>query len=101
MMHSIGSVTSHNFLWRKAETSNHSALRRYYMARNEIVIAKEYILTEPLWVLGKLYSRFKSIVLICFFEKKKLAKLKLSALGFLDGLTSNFNRKVDRTLCDN
>ena len=101
MTHSIGSVTSHNFLWRKAETSNHSALRRYYMARNDIVIAKEYISTEPLWVLGKLYSRFTSIVLICFFESNKLAKLKLSALGFLDGLTSNFNRKVDHSLYDN
>jgi rhamnosyltransferase len=100
MMHSIGTVTWHNFLWRKAETSNHSALRRYYMARNDIVIAKEYMSTEPVWVLGKLYSRFTSIVLICFFEKHKLAKLKLSALGFLDGLTSNFNRKVDDSMCD-
>ena len=100
MMHSIGAVTWHNFLWRKAKTSNHSALRRYYMARNDIVIAKEYLSTEPVWVLGKLYSRFRSIILICFFEKNKLAKLKLSAFGFLDGLFSNFNRKVDHSMCD-
>jgi len=97
MKHSIGTVTSHKLLWYEIKTSNHSALRRYYMARNDIILAKEYIFGEPIWVLKKLYSRLKNIILICFFEKNKLAKLKLTALGFLDGLTSNFHRRLDKS----
>jgi rhamnosyltransferase len=101
MKHSVGAVTWHKLLWRETKTSNHSALRRYYMARNDIVLAKGYIFNEPVWVLKTLYSRLNKLILICFFEKNKLVKLKLTALGFLDGLTSNFHRRIDQWMCDN
>ena len=81
MKYSIGAVTLRKLLWRETKTSNHSALRRYYMARNDIVLAKEYIFNEPIWVLKALYSRLNKLILICFFEKNKLVKLKLTALG--------------------
>lgn len=95
MKHSLGAVTMHKLLWREIGTSNHSALRRYYMARNHIVLAREYILTEPIWVLSTLFCRVKSLVLMCIFENKKWVKLKFTILGFLDGLTSNFLRSFD------
>jgi len=48
---SLGETEIHWLLWRKTGTLNHSALRRYYMTRNHILLAKEYIFSEPSWVL--------------------------------------------------
>jgi len=92
MQHSIGAVTTHRLLWRDTGSSNHSPIRRYYMARNHVVLAKEYLFTDPVWTVQSLYSRLKSIILMCLFENNKLLKMKYTALGIVDGLRSNFNR---------
>ena len=64
------------------------------MVRNNIDLAKKYLLREPAWVLASLWTRFKSMILLCVFEDDKLAKVRYSAMGLLDGLFSNFDRKL-------
>jgi GT2 family glycosyltransferase/SAM-dependent methyltransferase len=85
MRHSIGAATMHQLPWRSAGTSNHAALRRYYMMRNHIVLIKEYFLDDPGWVLSSLWIRIKTILLI-FYEKDKVSKFKGTIYGFIDGL---------------
>lgn len=92
MLHAIGASTLHNLLWKKTGTSNHSVIRRYYMSRNHMVLIKEYFFKEPIWVATTIFSRIKSIILICLYENFRLTKLKYILLGFLDGITSNFTR---------
>ena len=92
MQHSIGAATTHKLPWRATGTSNHPAIRRYYMARNYVVLAKEYLFIDPAWTVQSLYSTLKSVILICLFEKNKLIKMKYTALGIVDGLRSNFKR---------
>lgn len=94
MAHSIGAPSMHQLLWKSVRITNHSAIRQYYMMRNHIVLSREYAFKEPGWVLTTLYSSIKSIFLIILFEKEKLIKLKFIFLGILDGLTSNFNRRL-------
>jgi rhamnosyltransferase len=95
MQHAVGAVTMHSLPWKVAGTTNHNALRRYFMARNFMVIALEYFMTEPLWVAVTFIKRIKSIMLMCLFEDDKLIKLKLTILGAFDGAIGNFNRKLD------
>ncbi|MES9902897.1 MAG: glycosyltransferase family 2 protein [Sedimenticola sp.] len=92
MAHSIGAPSTHQLLWKSIRTTNHSALRQYYMMRNHIVLSREYAFKEPGWVITTLYSSMKSIFLMILFEKEKLVKMKFIILGIMDGLTSNFNR---------
>jgi rhamnosyltransferase len=92
--HTIGRTTMHRLPWKETGTSNHSPLRRYYMMRNHIVLIREYSFKEPLWALSTLWSRLKSTILMCLFEKNRRSKLKYTALGFLDGVACNFNRWV-------
>lgn len=99
MEHSVGATTMYSLPWKVTGTSNHSPFRRYFMARNFIVIAREYFKTEPLWVTTTFIRRLKSILLMCLFENAITLKLKLTLLGFFDGFTGNFNRKVNLIKC--
>jgi rhamnosyltransferase len=94
MAHAIGKTTLHKIIWKKFGTTNHSPERRYYIARNNVAMSKEYLLTDPAFVISTLYSRFKSIVLIIFFESNKISKIRLTLLGFIDGLLNKFDRNI-------
>lgn len=94
MQHGIGNATMHNLPWKTTRTSNHSPTRRYFMTRNQLVLAKKYFSTEPIWTVSMLYRHFKATILMCFFEKDILRKLKFTAIGVLDGLFSNFKRNL-------
>ena len=96
MDHQIGATTTHRLPWKPTGTSNHSPLRRYYMMRNHAILAGEYLLTDPRWALTSLWSRVKSTVLMCLFERDRIAKLRLTALGAWDGLTRNVSRDMSR-----
>ena len=86
-LHSLGYPIARRFIWRRVIPTNHSALRRYYMTRNRLVIAKEYIHSEFRWVALQLLALFKAIVLIVLFESDKAAKLRMVMLGIYDGMT--------------
>jgi rhamnosyltransferase len=92
--HSIGRVTLHRLPWKVTGTTNHPPLRRYYMTRNHLLLAREYLRKEPSWTMSAMYSQFKSTVLMCLFEKNLPRKLQFVMLGVLDGLFSNLKRKL-------
>lgn len=86
LTHNLGRPVIHKFLWRNFVPTNHSHIRRYYMARNKILIAKIYYRQEPLWVFLQFISLLKASALIVFFEKEKLKKLKSTLIGLWHGL---------------
>ena len=94
MQHAIGAETSHKLPWKRTGTSNHSPVRRYYMTRNCVVLAREYMWKDPTWILSTLYSHAKLTVLMCLFENDVQRKLKYTVIGVLDGLFSNFKRDL-------
>lgn len=96
MQHTIGAATLHKLPWKTTGTSNHSPARRYYMTRNHLVLVREYLPQEPVWAFSTLYSRLKSTVLMCLFEKDRVCKLKYTAIGAFDGMLSKFDRKVQQ-----
>jgi rhamnosyltransferase len=94
MEHSIGHLSEHHLPWKKTGTSNHSAVRRYYMARNHLVLVREHVLRTPIWVLATFFSFVKCTILMVFFEKDRLRKVKYTAMGIVDGLFGHFGRKL-------
>jgi rhamnosyltransferase len=69
-------------------TTNHSALRRYYMARNRIYVYKEYFSTNPIWIFRDLLRFISELGKIVLFEKQKIQKVYKIIKGVYDGLTS-------------
>jgi len=94
MVHDVGRTVLHQIGWKKAGTSNHNRIRRYYMMRNHIDMTKRYLWKEPAWLLHGLWTLLKSLVLICIFEEGRFGKLKYAAIGLADGLRSRFDRQV-------
>lgn len=94
MFHSIGNQSFHKFPWKTTGTSNHLPFRRYYMCRNNILVAKEYFRPFPLWVINSVLNRLKTIILMLLFEDRKLIKLKFTILGFIDGLCGKTDRII-------
>jgi rhamnosyltransferase len=86
MEHDIGYLTEHRLLGRRVGTSNHSPVRQYFMARNSILLIRDYLAQEPRWILKYSWDWLKSIVLILLFEKDRIPKMKNLMRGCLDGL---------------
>lgn len=94
LKHTIGAISMHRLPWKITGTSNHHVVRRYFMMRNFIFVAKKYVTKEPVWVLKTLWGRIKMVVLILLFERNKSDQLKYIILGVIDGLCNKVNRAI-------
>lgn len=92
MEHCIGHLSEHRLPWKKTGTTNHPAWRHYFMTRNIVILAREYIRKEPGLVLATLWARTKSILLVALFERESVAKVRASILGGLDGIRGKTER---------
>jgi rhamnosyltransferase len=86
MEHGIGHLTEHQLLWKKVGTPNHSPARQYFLARNSLILAREYRHTEPRWIIKYLWSWLKLITVIFIFEEKRFLKVKNTIRGCFDGI---------------
>jgi rhamnosyltransferase len=86
MAHAIGSPTSHVSLGRRKSTTNHSADRRYYMARNNTVMLRESGRYPAGWALKSLLRRLRECKRILLYEESKAKKVMAAAHGWWDGV---------------
>jgi rhamnosyltransferase len=93
MEHGIGHLTYHRLLWTRVGTSNHSPVRQYFMTRNTIILARDYIGKEPQWILRYLWAWVRSIVRVLLFEEERIPKTKCIARGCIDGVLSRTDWK--------
>jgi rhamnosyltransferase len=86
LLHSLGQPAKRRCLWREVVPTNHSYVRRYYLARNRILIAREHFHREPRWIAKQLVALIKSTILVVLFEQDKQNKLKSTAVGIWHGI---------------
>jgi rhamnosyltransferase len=87
MSPAIGASTHHLILGVGKWTSNHSADRRYYMARNDTVMLKEYGgFRWGSWALKSFGRRVRTCKRIALYEDGKLGKIAAVAGGWWDGV---------------
>jgi rhamnosyltransferase len=92
MRHRLGNLRIHSLLWKRPRVTHHSPLRRYYMTRNAIVIARQYWGAEREWVRLNLKAVGVGFVGAMLFERHKLKKLGATLLGALDALRGRMGR---------
>ena len=81
MSHELGQITRHRFFWRKISVLNHSAFRKYYLARNAVYLARK----EHTSVLIAVFNVVKMLLINLLYEEDKLTKTKRIFKGFVDG----------------
>jgi len=84
--HSIGGAVGKRFLGRMVWSSNHPAARRYYMARNFLWVAREYLFFRPGWVILRVLRHAGFLLLMVLLEKERWGKIESTARGVRDGL---------------
>ncbi len=84
--HGLGVPTQHKFLGKTIVTSNHSTLRRYYIARNGVYVYKKFIFKYPVWVLKDAYAIFKEIFTLLVFESNRRQKMAAVSKGIIHGI---------------
>jgi len=99
LKHAVGHPINHKIFGLRFLSTCHSADRRYYIARNHLVMLREYrtMLSKiPLFWFIKTIRRsmYYAFIVICF-EREKILKLKAITTGIKDGL---FNKMGKRDL---
>ncbi len=81
--HRVGALRRHRFPYPGFST-NHSAVRRYYIARNRLVVGNLYRQDFPQFRAFELAQMLKEMVKILFYEDQKLLKFRMILRGVLD-----------------
>lgn len=84
MNHRLGDLRSARFLNRQVFPSNHSAYRRYYMARNALVLSRE--VKDWRFIRRSCNFFLMDSIKIILYENSKRAKLWYMLKGVWDGL---------------
>lgn len=83
--HEIGKSEYKNIFGWKVIVMHHSAFRKYYIARNNIYLARKGV-----WKISRgLLRNMKIFLLTILFEKQKCIKIKKIIKGTIDGFKSN------------
>jgi rhamnosyltransferase len=86
MDHVIGAPSSHRFLWMRKSTSNHAPDRRYYIARNDTIMLRDYGGVSAWYVGWKSLARSaRTIKRILLYESMKAAKIAAVLEGWYHG----------------
>lgn len=84
LSHAIGNITMRKFLFWDVSVKNHSAFRKYYIARNTIYLAKK---NGNVVRLVKSYLQVvKQIAVVTLYEQDKKQKLTAICKGMIEGI---------------
>lgn len=97
MSHAIGALRESRFLWFRRWTYNHSPDRRYYIARNNTVLLREYGKYGRMrWVLKSLNRCFRLCKRVVLYEKSRTRKIAAIAEGWRDGVRGKMGPRSPR-----
>ena len=87
MSHAIGAASRHSIFGVDKWTSNHSPDRRYYIARNDTVMLRDYgHYAAGLWAAKSLGRRIRTCKRVLLYEQMKTAKIRAILEGWWDGV---------------
>ena len=92
--HSLGAIGHARVAGRRIAISNHSADRRYYMARNGLELLWRHFRTDPVWSLGAARRLATGSLAAVLFERDRAAKLSAIAQGAADFACRRFGPRT-------
>jgi rhamnosyltransferase len=94
MIHEAGATIVKKFLGISISSTNHNIIRRYYMARNHVILSKDYFLKFPCFILKATYFFFLSLIKVLIVDNNKIQKIKASLKGIKDGILYNSKNQL-------
>lgn len=93
LLHSWGTPQKVHLLSMICTVSNHSYLRRYYIARNRIYVWKKYYRLFPKWVYQDIVAFNKENIKLLLFEKQKRQKILYTLAGITDFFRGRYGKR--------
>lgn len=97
MTHRVGRPTVRRIGGRAVKTTNHTAVRRYYMTRNRILIWRCYWRTDTRFVVRDIVVSRIELLKVLLFEQDRRRKMRAILAGTVDGVRGISGRKVFAT----
>lgn len=97
LVHRVGEVRKHGFPY-PAYSSNHSAMRRYYITRNRLWVGRLYAGDYPQFGRWERAQIRKDVVKIVLYEREKARKLAMMWRGWLDFRAGRLGAYPERRL---
>jgi len=91
LQHQLGRMSRSRVAGVMVTTTNHGPLRRYYNARNRILVYRRYWRMAPAWIARDLRSFAVETMKILLVEQDRGAKLANVARGVWRGITGSTN----------
>lgn len=92
LLHPLGEIHYSKFLFIKLKTTNHSALRRYYITRNRLYVSFRYFFSDFWFFFRESRELFKSFFVVLLLDKEKVKKLKMMFRGVFDFMRGRYGR---------
>ena len=86
MSHKVGSPKMIRLFGVNIISSNHDRLRRYYMARNHMILVKEYLVRNPYFIAKASYFFILDLIKLLLVDDDKLNKISASVKGIIEGV---------------
>lgn len=86
MYHAPGAPKSLFFSGIKIVSSNHNSIRRYYMARNHMLLCRSYLFRNPFFIAKTSFFFILSLIQMLLVDDDKISKAISSMRGIVDGV---------------
>jgi rhamnosyltransferase len=93
LLHTPGNPMTVTVLGRRFLSTHHSAMRRYYIARNSIAFYRKYFFSFPGFVMNSFYRQLHDTVVCLITEENRGRKFWNLLLGTWDGLTGRMGKR--------
>lgn len=90
--HSIGKRSVHHFLGMTIKPNHHPPVRRYYISRNGIRTAIDYIFSYPSYIPLITARMIHELISILLYEDSKYKKIKALIYGIYHGLIGKMGK---------
>jgi rhamnosyltransferase len=92
--HNLGFIETKKFLGKQYYVTHHNALRRYYITRNSLSVARRNSTNNLSFLKYFVQSTFTALLVITLFEKDKMAKLRSIKEGIQDFMQNKYGKKL-------
>lgn len=93
LLHRAGHARRLALLGFSFNPTDHSAMRRYYMSRNRIVLYRKYFRVFPRWILQSVNESVRETIKCFLGEQDRARKFRNFLLGTWDGLTGRMGKR--------
>ena len=92
LLHPLGEIQYSKFLFIKLKTTNHSALRRYYITRNRLYVSFKYFFSDFWFFFRESRELLKSFFVVLLLDQEKGKKLKMMSRGVFDFMRGRYGK---------